>query len=91
MLQGTNSEQDTRFSDKQKKLLRTMKFADVLTEKVRSLSSTSELFCSGNQVPVLVFQAVCGSVQVSRSRGKCGGDLPVNMPTQIFWSGTVGL
>lgn len=31
---GTNSEQDTRFSDKQKKLLKTMKFADSLAEKV---------------------------------------------------------
>ncbi|OWA50970.1 putative Serine/arginine repetitive matrix protein 1 [Hypsibius exemplaris] len=31
---GTNSEQDTRFSDKHKKLMKTMKFADVLSEKV---------------------------------------------------------
>lgn len=32
--QGTNLNQDTRFSDKEKKLLKQMKFADVLSKKV---------------------------------------------------------
>lgn len=31
---GTSFEQDNRFTDKQKKLLKTLKFADHLTEKV---------------------------------------------------------
>ncbi|OUC47552.1 PWI domain protein [Trichinella nativa] len=34
MLQGTNSEQDLRFSNKQKKLLKTLKFEDSLNTKV---------------------------------------------------------
>lgn len=33
--QGTNQEQDTRFSDKEKKLLKQMKFGDCLNRKVR--------------------------------------------------------
>lgn len=33
-LQGTNLNQDTRFSDKDLKLLKEMKFADVLSKKV---------------------------------------------------------
>lgn len=33
-LQGTNLNQDTRFSDKEKKLLKQMKFSDVLSKKV---------------------------------------------------------
>jgi hypothetical protein len=32
--QGTSSEQDNRFSDKEKKLLKQMKFADNLVKKV---------------------------------------------------------
>lgn len=33
-LQGTNQEQDTRFSDKEKKLMKQMKFGDCLNRKV---------------------------------------------------------
>ena len=33
-LQGTTTDQDNRFSDKEKKLLKTMKFEDVLAKKV---------------------------------------------------------
>lgn len=33
-LQGTTASQDTRFSDKEKKLLKQMKFGDSLTQKV---------------------------------------------------------
>ena len=33
-LQGTSAEQDNRFLDKQKKLLKSMRFDDVLTKKV---------------------------------------------------------
>lgn len=32
--QGTNADQDNRFSDKEKKLLKTMKFDDNLSSKV---------------------------------------------------------
>ena len=32
--QGTTTDQDNRFSDKEKKLLKTMKFEDILTKKV---------------------------------------------------------
>ena len=31
---GTTADQDTRFQDKQKKLLKTLKFSDVLAEPV---------------------------------------------------------
>jgi len=31
---GTSADQDNRFSDKEKKLLKTMKFEDVLTKKI---------------------------------------------------------
>lgn len=34
LFQGTNLNQDTRFSDKEKKLLKQMKFADILSKKV---------------------------------------------------------
>lgn len=34
-LKGTNQQQDTRFSDKEKKLLKQMKFGDCLNQKVR--------------------------------------------------------
>lgn len=34
VLQGTNQQQDTRFSDKEKKLLKQMKFGDCLNKKV---------------------------------------------------------
>lgn len=33
-LQGTSLSQDTRFSDKEKKLMKQMKFADILSKKV---------------------------------------------------------
>ena len=32
--QGTSTEQDNRFSDKEKKLMKTIKFAENLTKKV---------------------------------------------------------
>lgn len=32
--QGTSTEQDTRFSDKEKKLMKQMKFGDCLTQQV---------------------------------------------------------
>ena len=35
--QGTNADQDNRFSDKEKKLLKQMKFEDILSKKVRKL------------------------------------------------------
>lgn len=38
-LQGTNQQQDTRFSDKEKKLLKQMKFGDCLNKKVLSMSA----------------------------------------------------
>lgn len=34
MFQGTNLSQDTRFSDKEKKLMKQMKFSEVLSHKV---------------------------------------------------------
>ena len=34
IFQGTTTDQDNRFSDKEKKLLKTMKFEDILTKKV---------------------------------------------------------
>lgn len=34
-MQGTNQQQDTRFSDKEKKLLKQMKFGDCLNQKVK--------------------------------------------------------
>lgn len=34
LLQGTSTEQDTRFSDKEKKLMKQMKFGDCLTQQV---------------------------------------------------------
>lgn len=34
LFQGTTASQDTRFSDKEKKLLKQMKFGDSLTQKV---------------------------------------------------------
>lgn len=34
MFQGTNQQQDTRFSDKEKKLLKQMKFGDCLNKRV---------------------------------------------------------
>lgn len=37
-LQGTSAEQDNRFSNKQKKLLKQLKFAECLEKKVRSCS-----------------------------------------------------
>lgn len=37
-LQGTSAEQDNRFSNKQKKLLKQLKFAECLEKKVRSYS-----------------------------------------------------
>ena len=33
-MQGTTAEQDKRFSDKEKKLLKTMKFEESLSQKV---------------------------------------------------------
>lgn len=36
--QGTNQQQDTRFSDKEKKLLKQMKFGDCLNQRVNELS-----------------------------------------------------
>ncbi len=35
--QGTSAEQDSRFTDKQKKLLKVMRFEEVLTNKVQSV------------------------------------------------------
>ena len=50
--QGTNADQDNRFSDKEKKLLKQMKFEEVLSKKVRKkvkapifLNSTSKDAC----------------------------------------------
>lgn len=37
MFQGTSTEQDNRFSDKEKKLLKSIKFAENLTKKVFNL------------------------------------------------------
>lgn len=37
-IQGTNQQQDTRFSDKEKKLLKQMKFGDCLNKKVKSIN-----------------------------------------------------
>ena len=37
--QGTNADQDNRFSDKEKKLLKQMKFEEVLSKKVRKILS----------------------------------------------------
>ena len=34
IFQGTSAEQDNRFSDKQKKLLKQLKFNEILTQKV---------------------------------------------------------
>ena len=34
MIQGTNADQDKRFSDKEKKLMKSMKFEDSLLKKV---------------------------------------------------------
>lgn len=34
VLQGTNADQDNRFSDKEKKLLKQMKFEEILSKKV---------------------------------------------------------
>jgi len=34
ILQGTSADQDARFTDKKKKLIRQMKFEDVIQEKV---------------------------------------------------------
>jgi hypothetical protein len=33
--QGTNADQDNRFSDKEKKLLKQMKFEEILSKKVK--------------------------------------------------------
>jgi len=33
-VQGTSSDQDNRFSDKNKRLMKTMKFADAIAKKV---------------------------------------------------------
>lgn len=35
--QGTNQQQDTRFSDKEKKLLKQMKFGDCLNQRVSNI------------------------------------------------------
>ena len=37
LLQGTTADQDNRFSDKEKKLLKTMKYEESITTKVRTL------------------------------------------------------
>ena len=34
LFQGTNADQDNRFSDKEKKLLKQMKFEEILSKKV---------------------------------------------------------
>jgi len=34
IVQGTSSDQDNRFSDKNKRLMKTMKFADAIAKKV---------------------------------------------------------
>jgi serine/arginine repetitive matrix protein 1 len=34
--QGTNADQDNRFSDKEKKLLKQMKFEEILSKKVKN-------------------------------------------------------
>jgi serine/arginine repetitive matrix protein 1 len=37
--QGTNADQDNRFSDKEKKLLKQMKFEEILSKKVKKNDS----------------------------------------------------
>ncbi len=46
--QGTNADQDNRFSDKEKKLLKQMKFEEILSKKVKKLILLTILyrFCS---------------------------------------------
>lgn len=44
MLQGTNQQQDTRFSDKEKKLLKQMKFGDCLNQRVMNCLQINVLF-----------------------------------------------
>lgn len=41
---GTSADQDSRFSDKNKKLMKTLKFADNLDKKVRKLNSLWSIF-----------------------------------------------
>lgn len=48
-MQGTNQQQDTRFSDKEKKLLKQMKFGDCLNKKV----------CDGCSPLTITSQSVC--------------------------------
>ena len=43
MLQGTSAEQDNRFSNKEKKLMREMKFSDNLAKKVGTVADISSL------------------------------------------------
>jgi len=61
LCKGTSAEQDQRFSDKEKKLLRTMKFEEALTTKV----SQVVVWLSGNRsthniLPLI--RAVCSLV-----------------------------
>ena len=39
--QGTNADQDNRFSDKEKKLLKQMKFEEILSKKVMIIPALS--------------------------------------------------
>lgn len=44
MFQGTTTEQDNRFSDKEKKLLKQMKFSDCLSQRVMPTAIIFDLF-----------------------------------------------
>ena len=43
LFQGTNADQDNRFSDKEKKLLKQMKFEEILAKKVEILAKKVEI------------------------------------------------
>ncbi|KAK3913263.1 Serine/arginine repetitive matrix protein 1 [Frankliniella fusca] len=64
MYTGTTAEQDNRFSDKEKKLLKQMKFSDSLTKRVRKL-------CSQHFAIVLEYTALISfALQVDMSKVK---------------------
>lgn len=54
-LQGTNQQQDTRFSDKEKKLLKQMKFGDCLNQRVCNFI----LFCFEHFVLMITATVIC--------------------------------
>lgn len=61
-LQGTNQEQDTRFSDKEKKLLKQMKFGNCLDKQVHHTRQTSR----SHSPEILIFRREFPQVDMSK-------------------------